>query len=118
MSTLTLSKLTGIAYVTDSVTALFTNPAATTSYVRLIVLYNGNATSENIKVYNVPNNGGAVGTAGTANAFENLTLVANDTALLEFSGPGLVLTDQNDSIQGSATLASGVTIQIMGAQEA
>jgi hypothetical protein len=37
--------------------------------------------------------------------------------MLEFPTPGLILIDTNESIQGKATTASKVTIEISGAKE-
>jgi len=117
MGTITLEKLAAPAYVPNSAGAVFTNPASTKTYIRLIVLHNGNTTTENVRLYNVPNSGGAVGTAGVSNIFENLAIVANDTVQLEFLGPGLVLTATNDTIQAVTDTASKVVVQIMGAKE-
>ena len=44
-------------------------------------------------------------------------MAAGATTILEFSAPGIMLTDTNDSIQGVTTNADEVTIQLLGATE-
>ena len=113
---LTLERLTEIVQIADSAGAVFTNPASTKSYVRLIVIHNTNTSTEIIELWNVPDDSG-VGTAADANKMNKISVLTNDTVNLEFSGPGLVLVDENDSIQAKTTTASKVTIQIHGAKE-
>ena len=114
---LALARLTEITTVASSAGSVFANPASTTTYVRLIVLHNTNSTAETVAVWNVPDNAGSAGTAADANRVLYLSLAAADTVLFEFPGPGLVLEDENDTIQAATTTASKVTIQIHGAQE-
>jgi hypothetical protein len=113
-------KLTEITYIANSAGAVFTNPAATKSYIRLIIIHNNNTTVEQIKLYNVPDSTGAVGTAGDANIFFNVAVQPSETVVLGsdlLPVPGIILTDENDTIQGVTTTASKVTIQIFGGQE-
>ena len=112
-------RLTEITTIAASAAAVYTNAASTTTYIRLIIIHNGNTTAEAVKLYNVPNNGAAVGTAATANEMFAPTggLAAGEDYYLEFPVPGIILEDTNDTIQGTTTTAAKVTIQIYGGTE-
>ena len=97
--------------------SVYANPAATTTYIRGIILHNGNTVTEAVKLYNVPDNAGAVGTAAVTNEMYSESMATGATTVLEFSAPGIMLTDENDSIQGVTTNADKVTIQLLGATE-
>ena len=100
-----------------AVASVYANPAATTTYIRGIILHNGNTATEAVKLYNVPDNAGAVGTAAVTNEIYSESMIAGATTVLEFEIPGIMLTDENDSIQGVTTNANKVTIQLLGATE-
>lgn len=110
-------RLTEITTIDTSAGAVYTNPASTTSYIRLIVIHNTYTSAEAVSLYIVPDNAGAAGTAGNTNKMYYESVPANDTRILEFPAPGLMLVDTNDTIQASTTTASRVTIQIYGATE-
>ena len=110
-------RLTEITYVAAAAGTVFTNPAAQTTYVRLIVIHNTNATAETVDLWNVPDNAGAVGTASDANKFWQESVAADATTMIEFPVPGLVLESENDTIQAKTTTGSKVTIQIFGGKE-
>ena len=111
------SRLTEITTIAASAAAVLTNGASTTTYIRLIVIHNANTSSETVKLYNVPDSSGEVGTAGVTNKFYEETLDANDTRLIEFAAPGVILESENDTIQAVTDTASKVTIQIYGGAE-
>lgn len=111
------TKLADIQYIPSSAGSLYANPASTKSYIRGIVLFNGNTTTEVVKLHNVPDSAAALGTAGVSNQFTEYSLLTKETLILDFKYP-LVLTDQNDSLQGATTTASKVTIQILGDKDA
>lgn len=111
------ARLTEINYIADAAAAEYTNPASTTTYVRSIILHNTHSSDLAVTLYNVPDNSEAVGTAAVANQFYKETIAANDTLMLEFPAPGLVLTDTNDTIQAVCGTADKVTIQIFGGTE-
>ncbi|MDY6827232.1 MAG: hypothetical protein SVV67_08715 [Bacillota bacterium] len=111
------SILTEITTIAAATAAVYTNPAGTKAYIRTIILYNGNTTTETVMLWNVPDNTGAVGTAGATNKFYEQEIAPNQTVFIEFAAPGLILEDENDTIQADADTASKVTIQIMGATE-
>lgn len=108
------AKLSEIAYIASSAGSVYTNPAATTSYVKSLLIHNTNTTTEAIVINRVPNSGGSLGTAASSNRIFNFNLVANDTIEIKFEGPGQVLTATNDAIFASTTTASKVTITVMG----
>lgn len=102
-----------IGYIPAAAAAVFTNPAAKTSYARLFIIHNGNTTAEVVKLYAVPNGGSADG----SNKFYEETLAAGATRIFDLAAPGLIIPDEGDTIQAETTTASKVTIQIMGGQE-
>lgn len=111
------NKLADIAYVASSAGSVYANPAATKSYIRGIVLFNGNTTTETVKLYNVPDSSTSLGTAGVSNQFAEYSVLAKETLIVPFPAP-IVLSDQNDSIQAVTTTASKVTIQLQGSIDA
>lgn len=110
-------RLTEITTLATSAGAVYTNAASMITYIRLIIIHNTYTAAEAVSLYCVPDNAGAVGTAGNMNKFFYESIPANDTRILEFPAPGIVLKDTNDTIQGSTTTASRVTIQIYGGNE-
>lgn len=111
------ANLIPITTLPNSAGAVYTNPASKTSYVRSIVLHNANTTAETVKLYLVPDSTGAVGTAGVTNKIFEEEMAAGATTIIEFPAPGLMLTDENDTIQGVTTTASKVTITATGGAE-
>lgn len=110
-------RLTEITTIPAAAGAVFTNPASQTTYVRMIEIHNGNTSAEAIKLYNVPDNAGAVGTAGITNEFYAETLDAGETRIIEYAIPGKILKDTNDTIQGITDTVSKVSISIYGGKE-
>lgn len=111
--TMQRGKLADIAYLPSAAGSIYANPAATKTYVRAITLFNGNSTTETVKLYSVPDNAASVGVAGAGNLFLQQQLAAQETLIIEFPYP-IVLTDTNDSIQASTTTASKVTVMLHG----
>jgi hypothetical protein len=97
------------AYVASTAGAIYTNASGETSYLKSITLHNTNTTSENVKIYIVPDSSGSVGTAGVSNRIYNVTLATNETLQIEFPGPGKVLKGTNDTVQAVTDTASKVT---------
>jgi len=112
-------RLAEIQYVASSAGSIYTHDTAvySKSHPTLIILHNGNTTAETVKLYNVPDNGGAVGTAGVANIFYNKSILAGETVFIEAPNPGLVMEDDNDSIQAVTDTGSKVTAQMFGGAE-
>jgi hypothetical protein len=117
MTALLRTNLGNIQYVPLTAGSILTNPAATKSLIRGIVLFNGNTTVETVSLYNVPNSALALGTAGVSNIFFTKGLAANETFFLDFAYP-ITLIGTNDSIQASTTTASKVTVMLTGDQDA
>lgn len=113
MCALIHGKLADIAYVASSVGSIYANPSSTKTYIRGIVLFNGNTTAETVKLYNVPDATAALGTAGVGNQFAEYQLLSKETMIIALPMP-IVLTDTNDSLQAVTTTASKVTVQLQG----
>jgi hypothetical protein len=109
-------KLADIQQLPSSVGSLYANPASTKTYIRGLVLFNDNNAAELVKLHNVPDSAGSLGSAGVSNKFLEVALAAKETLLIDLPYP-IVLTDQNDSLQGVSTTAAMVTIQILGDKE-
>lgn len=111
------TRLANIQYIANSAGAIYTNGSSTKTYIRGFVIYNGNTTAEAVKLYNVPNSTGSVGTAGVSNLFYSQSIAADETVIISFPYP-VVLIDTNDTIQAVTTTASKVTVQILGDKDA
>ena len=110
------SRLAEITTIANSAGNIY-HHASGTAYIRLIIIHNGNTTSEVVKLYMVPNNGGADGTAGATNIFFNQNVIPNETLFIEIKEPGLMFLDAHDTLQAVTTTASKVTIQVYGGTE-
>lgn len=106
------ARLKEIAYLPGSAAAQITNSSGKT-FVRLIILHNTHTSALSVTLYNVPNGD----SAGAANQFFKESIGADDTVMLEFPVPGLVLSDASDTIQGLCGTADKVTIQAYGGTE-
>jgi hypothetical protein len=115
--TITRGRLINPTTLPSTVGSIYANPSATKSFVKGITLFNSNTTAETVKLYNVPDSTGSLGTAALANQFLEISLAALETFIFEFPGDGAVLEDTNDSIQGVTTTASKVTVQIHGVKD-
>jgi hypothetical protein len=78
------------AYVPTTAAALYTNDSGETSFVKMITIHNTNTTTENVKIYFVPDAAASVGTAGATNLAYNLDILTNETHIIELPGPGIV----------------------------
>ena len=108
---MTWTNLSGIAYIANPAGAIRTN--STTTEIKGFVIHNTNTTAETVKLYNVPNSGGSVGTASNANKFFERAIAANETYIFDVPYP-IFLASNNDTIQAVTTTASKVTVQILG----
>lgn len=107
------TRLADIVQVASSAASVYSNPAATKTFIRGVVLFNSNTTPETVKLYNVPDASGSAGSATAANQFTEIVLVTKETLIFDFLYP-LVLIDEADTLQAETTTASKVTIQILG----
>ena len=110
-------RLTEGTLITDSTVAVYTNAVSTKTYIRLITLCNTGSSDVVVSLYRVPDNVGAVGTAGDKDLIFDTTLTAGQTVLLEAANPGWILEDENDTIQVVADVSSVVSIHIDGGKE-
>lgn len=93
--------------------AIYTCPSGKTANIKSIILFNGNSTTETVKVYVVNNNGGSVGTAGVTNQILSISLTSGNT--FEFTpGYPIELTAQNDTIQADSTTTAKVNYIVCG----
>ena len=114
MTTPLYTSLGAVQYVASSAGSLYDNAASTTTYIKGVLLHNAHTTTETFSLYDVPNSGGSLGTAGATNLIIKETLAPDQTKLFEFPGTGIVLTAQHDSLQGNTTTASKVTCKLFG----
>lgn len=109
------AELHAIQYIPSSAGALYTQGASpATGFLRTIIVFNGNTTAELVKLYKVPNSTGSVGTAGASNQFYQESIEAGGTRIIDVSAQGIMFTATNDTLQGTTTTASKVTIQLYG----
>jgi hypothetical protein len=111
-------KLADIAYISSTVGSVYANPAATKTFVKGWTLFNVGANSETVKIYNVPDSTGSLGTAGNGNQCFEVVLSSKETFVFDAPGDGIPLGDTNDSIQAVTTNASSVTIILHGLKDA
>lgn len=114
------ARLCEITTLAATATTYYTHDTGTglvKSYVKLIILHNTSGSDVLVNLWIVPDNGGAVGTAADANQIYEQLVPANRTVDINFEQPGILMIDDNETVQGMAGTASVVTIQIMGAQE-
>jgi hypothetical protein len=111
------TRLVDIQYVASTTGAIYTNSASTITYIKSFVLFNGGATSQVVKLYNVPDSTGSVGTASAANQFAEVQIVSKETFMLDLPYP-ITITDENDTIQAVTDTGSQVTIQVLGDKDA
>ncbi len=101
------------AYIPSTVGSIYANPAATKSYVRGLLIYNSNTTTETVDIHFVPDSAGSLGTADVTNRCFRLNIAADETLLIELVFP-FVLTDENDAVFAKTTTSSKVNIVPLG----
>jgi hypothetical protein len=102
--------------VSAATNTLITNGSGR-KYIRNLIIHNTHSTDVTVYLFNVPNGSGAIGLSSASNQFLRTTLVAYDTLLLEIPAPGIILIDPFDSIQGYASVAGVITVQMYGGTE-
>ena len=113
---ITPKRLAGPMYVPDSAGVIYANPAGFTSTIANLIIHNTNVTTETILIYVVPDNAGALGTPGVTNIMYSQDIEADATIEIEVAGIGIVLEDENDSIQMDTNTASKVNVILNGFQ--
>lgn len=113
----THSRLAEIGFVPASVSSIYANPNNTKSYVKRIQIHNLDTSQRRVKVWLVPDNAGAIGTAGDVNQAYDLDIPAKESVHIEYNDEPLIMTDENDSIQMWADAASKCTVLVDGATQ-
>lgn len=106
-------KLTEITTLPTTKAAIFTNSAATASYVRSIILHNTGTATESVELNMVPNLDGDT----VSNQFYAANISPDETVFIEFPTPGLVMDTSGDAIEGVTSTVTTVTIMVMGGDE-
>ena len=111
------TRLVDVQRVPNATGVLYTNPAATTTFVKGFSFYNAGSVSGTVAIFNVPDVASATGIPSSGNKITEIVLASTETFLLEYPYP-ITMIDQGDSIQGYATTVSDVTVQILGDTDA
>jgi hypothetical protein len=108
-----------IGYVAASPTpaAILTNPSTYVTYCQAVMFHNNDASDRLVKLYNVPDVAGSVGTAAASRLLWQDTITAGAGILVPFGGLGLILQDTNDTLQAEAAVGSQVTAQVISFKE-
>ena len=105
------------AYISDSAGAIVTCPSAKVDYLKTIVLHNTDTAAITVTLYKVKNSTGSVGTASAANQIFKRSIDADETFILHFPEQGVLLEEENDTLQAVAGTASKVVIDVEGGEE-
>ena len=97
------------AQIADSIGDLYTS-SVTTCYLKAILLFNTNTTTETILLY-IANNG----TGGAANQFFTIALATKESRLIEFSNPIPLVSGAK--LCGATTVASKVNVLAWGRED-
>jgi hypothetical protein len=111
-------RLANIQTLPATVGSIYANPASTKTFISGFTLFNSHSAAETVKLHNVPDSGGSLGTAAASNQFLDVVIAAQETLIYEAPSDGIVLEDTNDSIQGVTTGANRVTVIIHGVKDA
>jgi hypothetical protein len=91
---------------------IYTNPAATKTFIPNILLHNTHTVAVTVTLYCVPNSAGAVGTAGTGNQFFKESIAADES--YPINDHSFTLDGTNDTLQAVASVDAKVTIFLSG----
>jgi hypothetical protein len=111
------TRISEIQFIPASMTSFYVNPTDTTSFVRIIMLFNQSATEQEVTLHNVPDSSSSPGTPENSNIFYSEIIPAGEIRIIEIPIPGMILSDVGDSIQGVCAAADAVTIQMFGGRE-
>jgi hypothetical protein len=118
MSAFNTDILTEIVEVGIALQTVYTNPAETKTSVKTIIVHNKGGAPTDLEIYKAPNTEGVVTVATLAHRWKKITALAADgDAVIELRGPGLILNEENDTIQIIASIASNLTYQMYGILE-
>ena len=111
-------RLADIQTLPATVGSIYANPASTKTFISGFTLFNSHTAAETVKLHNVPDSGGSLGTAAATNQFLEVVLASKETLIFEAPSDGIVMEDTNDSIQAVTTGANRVTVIIHGVIDA
>ena len=113
-----LSAITTLPASTTS-GAMVTNVAGQKTGIRLVNIFNSStAGTETVKMYLVPQTtGGAAGTAAATNQIYEEAIPSKETRIIAYDVPGLMMENENDTLQAETDTASKVTFTATGGQE-
>jgi len=101
------------AQLTASVAAQVTGATGKTTYVKMVLLHNTDtANTYTVTLYHYASGG----SAGVTNEVWKVDLAPQETLMVEFAGPGMVLAP-GDVLSGLCDTASKVTIGVYGGEE-
>lgn len=94
--------------VSDSQAAIYTVPASTVAYVKLLSLYNTTSSPQTVTLW--------IDVSGTARAWKQFVLQEDD--FQDILADGLVLTlEEGDTIEAVSTDAAAVDYIVLGVEE-
>ena len=117
-----LSEMASIG-TSDSTTTMYTNPSSTTSFVRKIWLHVGvlgltNFSATTVTLYNVPDTGGVAGVGeNPTSQFYEKVIATSETITIDCGTPGLIMADENDTLQIMHTSQTTVSYMVYGGTE-
>ena len=114
---ITRGRLADITTLPSTVGSIYANPSSTKTFIAGFTLFNSNSTDETVKLYNVPDSGGSLGTAAVTNQFLEISLATLETFVYEAPSDGIVLSDTNDAIFAVTNTASKVTVMVHGTKD-
>lgn len=111
-------KLADPQAISDTAASIYTNPSGKKTLIKLLWLANRNTTSETVTLYYVPNSGGSVGTAGNGTFIGDFAVAPRMPFVIPIESNGLILMEENDTIQAQTTTDGMVNVIVCGALEA
>jgi len=107
-------ELNEIGFLGTNASAIVTNSDRRKTIIKNIILHNIDTTND-YKVYLYIVKSGE--TASDSKRFASPTVKAEDTAFVEISGDGLIMSSPGKSLQAKAEVADKITIHVMGEVE-
>jgi Zn-dependent M28 family amino/carboxypeptidase len=115
--TLVRVKLADIQTIAATAGSIYANSAGEKAFISGLTVHNTDTVNQTVQVYNVPDSGGALGTAALTNRIWIKVLVPDETAIFEAPSDGIVLSDTNDALFAVTTTASKVTLMLHGRKD-
>jgi hypothetical protein len=100
-----------IATVSDSETAVYTNPSGTVTYLKSIIVTNYSGDPCDLSVWKVPN---GESTENSNILIPGLEITAGDHVAFHYGDPGIMMDTNGDKIYVQAGTASKLNIHMYG----